>query len=111
MHAATSGRWLRRLPWLGVLMVLLYLVSPLLPQGRGPGKGDAPPNPVKGRIPTSYDQISPALLGLESFDAMMAKDKADKDRVMARQMKLLNERYNLEKQVDPKVTMTRGKPI
>ena len=44
---------------------------------------------------TSYDQISPALLGQETFADMMAKDKADKPAVMARQKKLLEERYDL----------------
>ncbi len=42
---------------------------------------------------------------------MEAKDKADKPAVMARQKKLLQERYDLTPHPDPKVTMTRGKPI
>jgi cytochrome c peroxidase len=42
---------------------------------------------------------------------MMAKDKADKDAVMARQRQLLEERYDLAVRVDPEVKMTRGKPI
>jgi cytochrome c peroxidase len=42
---------------------------------------------------------------------MRAKDKAAKAKVMARQMKLLAERYDLAEKVDPRVKMTRGKPI
>jgi hypothetical protein len=60
---------------------------------------------------SSYDQISPVLLGQESFAAQMAKDKADKPAVMARQQKLLEERYDLTARPDTKLKMTRGKPI
>jgi cytochrome c peroxidase len=60
---------------------------------------------------SSYDQIAPVLLGKESFQAVMAKDKADKPAVMARQQKLLTERYDLNSRPDKNVTMTRGKPI
>jgi cytochrome c peroxidase len=67
--------------------------------------------PEKGPIKTSYDQVSPVLLGEQTFQAMMAKDKADKDAVMARQKRLLEERYDLSAHVDKNVTMTRGKPI
>ena len=42
---------------------------------------------------------------------VMAKDKADKPAVMARQMKLLEERYDLTARPDMKVKMTRGKAI
>jgi cytochrome c peroxidase len=42
---------------------------------------------------------------------MMAKDKAAKDSVMARQMKLVEERYDLAPRPDKKVKMSRGKPI
>src|SRR5262249_47586415 len=45
------------------------------------------------------------------FEAMMAKDKAEKNAVMTRQQKLLEQRYDLSVHVDKKVTMTRGKPI
>jgi cytochrome c peroxidase len=60
---------------------------------------------------SSYDQISPALLGKVSFQDMMARDKADKPGVMERQKILLEERYNLASRPDSKVTMTRGKPV
>ncbi len=60
---------------------------------------------------SSYDQITPVLLGKQSFEAMMAKDQADKPAVLARQKALLESRYDLKPRPDPKVAMTRGKPI
>jgi cytochrome c peroxidase len=46
-----------------------------------------------------------------TFEEVMAKDKADKPKVMAAQRKLLESRYNLEPKLDPEVTMSRGKPL
>jgi cytochrome c peroxidase len=60
---------------------------------------------------SSYDQIAPVLLGKESFQAVMAKDKADKPAVMARQQNVLEERYDLTARPDREVKMSRGKPI
>jgi cytochrome c peroxidase len=47
----------------------------------------------------------------ESFDKVMAQDKAQKSAVMKRHMGLLNERYDLKKKVTTEVTMTKGKPL
>jgi cytochrome c peroxidase len=107
MHADTKpwkGRWL---VWLGVGFVLLIGVTPSLTQQKTTADKDKDNSPIK----TSYDQISPVLIGLESFQAMMAKDKADKAAVMARQHKLLEERYDLAGHPDSSVKMTHGKPI
>jgi cytochrome c peroxidase len=41
----------------------------------------------------------------------MAKDKSEKDAVMARQKKLLEQRYDLTPRPDERVVMSRGKPI
>jgi cytochrome c peroxidase len=104
MSAETSrsmGRWL---PWLVVGALVLYIAGPSVTRARQDDKGKAPP-------PSSYDQISPVLVGQESFASMVAKDKAGKAGVMARQRKLLEERYDLSVHVDPEVKMTRGKPI
>jgi cytochrome c peroxidase len=60
---------------------------------------------------TSYDQVAPVLLGKESFAARVAKDKAEKAAVMARQKALLETRYDLTSRPDNTVRMTRGKPI
>ncbi len=47
----------------------------------------------------------------EPFEVVMKRDKAAKARVMAAAMRLLEERYDLTRRVDPGVKMTRGKPI
>jgi len=114
MSLPSTGRWTRWLPWLGVCTLLAYLVSPSLtqaPRAAGEDKKKPPADVEKGPPKTSYDQVSKALLGEESFQTMKARDEADKADVMARQMKLLEERYTLTPRVDKKVTMTRGKPI
>jgi cytochrome c peroxidase len=96
-------------PWFLALLgcaLVLYFAFPSFTQPRpGPGK-------VKGDIgKTSYDQIAPVILGKGSFAEVMAKDKAAKAAIVARQKALLEERYNLTKRVHPMVKMTRGKPI
>jgi cytochrome c peroxidase len=60
---------------------------------------------------SSYDQISPVLLGQKSFDDMRAADKAGKAAVMQRQQKLLEQRYDLRSKPSDSVKMTRGKAI
>ncbi len=62
-------------------------------------------------IKTSYDQIAPVLIGKETYEAVVKQDKADKPDVMARQQKLLEERYDLTARPDDTVKMFRGKPI
>ena len=100
------GRWLAGSSGLAFL-VLMIAPSLARPQTQTQADGDK----SKENTPSSYDQIAPALLGKESFQAVMAKDKADKESVMARQKKLLEERYDLTPRPDGKVTMSRGKPI
>jgi cytochrome c peroxidase len=106
-----QGEYRRRLrswsPWFAVIAVLVTFVSPSLTRSQPKADADKP----KDNAPSSYDQIAPVLLGKESFQDVLAKDKADKDAVMARQNKLLQERYDLTPRPDPKLTMTRGKPI
>jgi cytochrome c peroxidase len=74
-----------------------------------PSKANA--DEPQSSVDSSYDQIAPVLLGKESFGAVMAKDKADKPAVMARQKALLEQRYDLTSRPDKNVTMSRGKPI
>ncbi len=64
-----------------------------------------------GSAPSSYDQVSPTLLGKETFEGMKAKDKAAKAGIAARQQRMLHERYDLSKRVSDHIKMTRGKPI
>jgi len=113
MQALNQERIRRWLPWLAVPAALVFLVTPsLIPPRLAAGWAEEPTNRAQGPSgKTSYDQIGPALLGRESFQAVMAKDKADKESVMARQKKLLEERYDLTARPDGKVTMSRGKPI
>ncbi|HEX7797481.1 MAG TPA: hypothetical protein VF456_24130 [Vicinamibacterales bacterium] len=90
-----------------VVLASLLLVIVVFTQWSAQGQEGSNQPPIKN----SYDQITPALIGKETFTAMMAKDKADKPGVMARQQRLLEERYDLSSHPDKKVTMTRGKAI
>ncbi len=47
----------------------------------------------------------------EPFEVVRARDKANKSRVMAAAIRLLEARYDLTRRVDPDVKMTRGKQI
>lgn len=47
----------------------------------------------------------------EPFATTMARLQEEKPKVMARQMELLNSRYDLSDHPAPGVTMTRGKPV
>src|SRR5579883_1778353 len=107
MQVFTRERVRRWLPRAAVCAVLLCLGSPALLRSEKP-RGD---QDKKSPPPSSYDQVSPVLLGQETFQKMMADDKAGKAAVMARQQKLLEERYDLAVKVDDHVKMSRGKPI
>src|SRR5205814_6109694 len=100
----SAWRWL---PWLVVPAGLMLLAIPSLTRLSSRAGEDKP----KDATPSSYDQVAPVLLGKESFQTVMARDKADKDAVMARQKKLLEERYDLTSRPDQRVSMSRGKPI
>jgi cytochrome c peroxidase len=92
-------------PGFVIVAVLGSFVASLLAQTQPIAGADEP------KVPSSYDQIAPVLQGQGSFQSVLAKDKADKDGVMARQQKVLDERYDLTAHPDKKVSMTRGKPI
>jgi cytochrome c peroxidase len=104
----SNGRWARRLPWLVVGALLLYAAGTSLTQPPRVDRADKPDR-EHGPLKTSYDQVSPVLLGQVSFPDMMAKDKADKDAVLERQKKLLDERYDLASHPDKRVPMSFGK--
>ncbi|HEY7427288.1 MAG TPA: hypothetical protein VH682_23845, partial [Gemmataceae bacterium] len=108
MQAENRWRPMRWLPWLAVCFLCLYLASPSLTQSKR--DTGAPKRAIESPA-SSYDQITPVLLGHKTFAAMMAEDKANKDTVMARQHKLLEKRYDLKVRVDEHVKMSRGKPI
>jgi cytochrome c peroxidase len=113
MHASSQDRNRRWLPLLAIPAALLFGVTPLLTPARfAAGQAEEPKGSDKGSPDkSSYDQVTPVLLGQKSFQAMMTKDKADKPSVMARQKSLLEARYDLTPRPDEKVRMTRGKPI
>ena len=105
MQNTNNTRIHRFAPWLVLSAGLLVSVAaPLALVSKG---ADQP----RDTGASSYDQIAPVLLGKENFQDVMARDKADKTSVMARQMNLLKERYDLTSHPDKKVTMSRGKPI
>jgi cytochrome c peroxidase len=97
-------------PWFICLAVCCLLLCFVRPSPTQP-QLETKPMPKRDVGKTSYDQLAPVLLGKETFAARLAKDKAGKAAVMARQKALLEERYDLARKVDDKVTMTRGKPI
>ncbi len=104
LNKAGIRRWL---PWFAVLAATVFLGIPALTQS-GP---EAKKGNGNDAVKTSYDQVAPVLIGQGTFASVMAKDKADKGSVMNRQMKLLEERYNLTSRPDKSVAMSRGKPI
>src|SRR5688572_14461316 len=106
--ASLTSRRLR--PWLLTLAgcaLLFWLVSPSLTQQ----KSDPEKKQYRDVGKTSYDQIAPVLIGQESFADVMAKDKARKADIMARQKKLLEERSDLTNTVHDHIKTARGKPI
>ena len=107
MRARDDGRIRRRLSWLVASAAIAFLAILSL-QRSEPAVGQERDNPPPK---TSYDQIAPVLIGQDTFAAVMAKDKADKPKVMDRQKALLEKRYDLTPRPDPNVKMTRGKPI
>ncbi|MDG3004340.1 cytochrome B6 [Paludisphaera mucosa] len=60
---------------------------------------------------SSYDQLAPVLLGKETFQDVVARDKAEKAAVAARHKALLESRYDLAPRPDPALRMSRGKPV
>src|SRR4051794_24188452 len=91
---------------------VLLVASSLIGPGLAAGWAQEPKeNKQREAGKSSYDQVTPVLLGQETLQARMDKDKADKPSVMARQKELLEARYDLTSRPDEKVKMSRGKPI
>jgi len=100
MQADHERRTRSRLPRWAVSAVVVSLMVPSMARSQSKDIGAS-----------SYDQVTPVLLGKETFQDVMARDKAEKAAVMARQKQVLEERYDLTNRPDPKITMSRGKPI
>jgi cytochrome c peroxidase len=92
-------------------LVIGVFVAALAHPSRAQSQPGEDANKPKDVGASSYDQVAPVLLGKESFQTVMARDKAEKEPTVARQKKLLEERYQLGSRPDAKVTMSRGKPI
>lgn len=60
--------------------------------------------------PQRESSYSPVVIK-ETFNQIMAKDKSARDNLSKRHMDLLNERYDLKKNVTTEVSMSRGKPL
>lgn len=120
-HARLSSRIWNNPAWLTLFAVgigLAFVLNPFEsrsevtkadPAKGPPAKGDAA-KPGEPKT-SSYDQISPVLLGQKTFEQMKTEDEEKKPTFAARQKKLLEDRYNLTPRTEPRVTMTRGKPI
>jgi cytochrome c peroxidase len=93
--------------WIAATAAFAFLAVPSLTRSQPKPDGQKPADTGS----SSYDQIAPVLLGNKTFQEVLTSDKADKESVMARQKKLLEVRYDLTPRPDPKVTMSRGKPI
>lgn len=87
---------------LGALLLALPLTAQQKPMAQD---GDEPGVAQRGE--TSYMPVDTKI----DFDAMMKRMKAEKPEVMERQMKLLEQRYDLSENPAEDVTMFRGKPI
>src|SRR5205807_169190 len=81
MRADRRNRLRHWLSWFVVLAVLVFAVTPSVTRSQQKPDADKPNESPS----SSYDQIQPVLLGKEKFQDVMAKDKADKETVMARQ--------------------------
>ncbi len=62
---------------------------------------------ARAEVPNSYAPVAVQ----EDFKAVMARMSAEKPEVMARQMALLEERYDLADRPAPGVTMSKGKAV
>ncbi len=78
----------------------------------GPSSADLKNQPAEGKMPgfDFYRDPLGSMKPMESPAAVMQADIEAKPKVMAAQKKLLESRYNLQPKLDPKLTMTRGKP-
>ena len=95
-----------RIKLLVIIALTLALAASLLVVTNVWAQGRSPQNPPPKNPPTSYMPVIE-----EPFEVVRARDKANKPRVMAAAMRLLEERYDLTPHPDPVVKMTHGKPI
>ena len=95
----------RRVRMIGIGFTLILGVALTIGMGFSWSKDDKPK--ASQEKETSY---LPVVIK-EDFTTTMNRMKAEKPKVMARQMELLQERYDLSNRPAPGVTMSRGKPV
>ncbi|MDQ2921317.1 MAG: cytochrome B6 [Acidobacteriota bacterium] len=93
-----------RIKLLVIIAFALALTASLLVATKAGAQNKS--RPQQGPPPSSFSPVVE-----EPFEVVMRRDKANKPRVMAAAMQLLESRYDLTRRVDPNVKMTRGKPI
>ncbi|MCM3869356.1 MAG: hypothetical protein ND895_01495 [Pyrinomonadaceae bacterium] len=84
----------------GLVLVLVVTASLLVATNAG-AQDQSKPAP-----PSSFSSVIE-----EPFDVVLRRDKANKPQVMAAAKRLLEERYDLTRRVDPNTKMSRGKPV
>jgi cytochrome c peroxidase len=90
---------------IGLTLAAVFIVAALTDSQTGAQSRTQQPKPEDQQ----KSSFSPVVE--EPFDVVRARDKANKSRVMAAHLKLLEDRYDLRRRVDQNVRMTRGKPI
>jgi len=78
-----------------------------------PSSPDFKTQPKEGKI-TGFDFYRDPLNAdrpFQSFDEIMQKESANRSKVKADQLRLLESRYNLQPKLDPSAKMSRGKPL
>ncbi len=88
-----------------VSALFAFAFLPVLFAGFGAGAQD------RARPPAEQRESSFSPVVEEPFEVVMRRDKANRARVMAAARKLLEDRYDLTRRVDPNMKMTRGKAV
>ena len=88
-----------------VSTLFAFAFLPVLFAGYNAGAQD------RARPPAEQRDSSFSPVVEEPFEVVLRRDKANRARVMAAARKLLADRYDLTRRVDPNVKMTRGKAV
>ncbi len=89
-----------------VVGAVMFVCAVAMFIGQNAGAQNRPARPPEPQPPSSFTPVIE-----EPFEVVLRRDKANRPRVMAAARKLLEDRYDLSRRVDPNVKMTRGKSI
>ncbi|MEO6696919.1 MAG: cytochrome B6 [Gammaproteobacteria bacterium] len=89
----------------------MWLAVPLVTGGLATAAEAADPKPVKKDEPQKDSSFMPVVPKQETFQEVMGRMKAAKPALRERQMKLLEERYDLSDRPAEGVKMSKGKPV